>query len=182
MLDHQGTKKIETQRLLLRKYCESDAADIFKNYASDEEVTRFLPWEPYENVEDVKLFISSQLANDSIRAYNWVISYGGEVTGSISVTSLNEQNESCEIGYCLGRAFWNQGILSEALAAVVAFLFGEVSFHRVMAKHDVENPASGRVMQKCGMVYEGRLREHYRRRDGSFADAQVYGLLKQEAL
>ena len=88
--------------------------------------------------------------------------------------------KNCEVGYCIGHDFWNKGITSEALSAVIQFLFEEVGLHRIMAKHDVENPASGEVMKKCGMTYEGRLKEYYLRQDGTYSDSLVYGILNQK--
>lgn len=70
--------------------------------------------------------------------------------------------------------------MTEALSAVLHYLFMEVGYHRIYAKHDVENVASGKVMKKCNMIYEGRLREQYLRYDGTYSDALIYSILKQE--
>ena len=180
MINHCGTKSIQTKRLLLRKYQENDVDDIYHNYATDERVTRYLPWPPYTRMQDLAAFISAQISGYSDAVYNWVIEYAGQVIGSVSATVVDVTNECCEIGYCLGYDYWNRGIMAEAVRAVLGYLFHAAGFHRVMAKHDVDNPGSGRVMAKCGMVYEGRLREHYLRHDGNFSDALVYGLLKRE--
>lgn len=180
MLKHIGTQEMNTARLCLRRYKMQDASDIFGNYATDERVARFLSWRPYTNIEDLQAFIAGQIAAYGPRSYNWVIEYGGQVVGSISVTGMDEKNESCEIGYCLGHAHWNKGITTEALQAVLGYLFGRVNFNRILAKHDVENMASGKVMLHCAMRQEGRLRQHYLRHDGSFSDALLYSILREE--
>lgn len=180
MLKHIGTESIKTERLLLRRYCSGDAADIFRNYASDERVTKYLSWTPYTSVEALAGFVAVQTARYSGNVYNWVIEYQGQAVGSISVTAIDERNESCEIGYCLGYAFWNKGLMTEAVVAVLEFLLCVAGFHRVMAKHDVDNPASGKIMVKCNMTYEGKLREHYLRHDGTYSDALVYSILKSD--
>ena len=180
IIKHKGTKNIITERLQLRKYSVNDAEDIYKNYATDERVTKFLTWQPYSNIESLREFISTQVSNYSMSVYNWVIEYKGQVVGSISVTSSDEKNESCEIGYCIGYEFWNLGIMTEAMSAILKFLFCDVGYHRIYAKHDVDNPASGKVMKKCNMVYEGRLREHYLRHDGNYSDSLIYSILKSE--
>lgn len=181
MLNHQGTKTIKTPRLCLRRYAPEDAPDIYKNYATDERVTRFLSWEPYREMAALEQFIAAQIAAyENPEAYSWVIEYDGQVVGSISTVTNDERNRSCEIGYCIGYDFWNKGITAEALLAVMKYLFGEVGYHRIFAKHDVDNPASGRVMEKCRMVYEGRLRGHYRRHDGTYSDSLIYGALRDE--
>lgn len=179
MLTHKGTQEIHTQRLQLRKFVMSDTTYMFKNYATDERVTKFLSWTPYEKEEDIRPFLSSVIGEyDRPDTYHWAIEFQGEVIGSLSTLSIDEKNLSCEVGYCLGYDYWNKGITSEAMAAVMDFLYEEVGMHRIMAKHDVENPASGKVMEKCGMTYEGTLKEHYRRHDGTFSDARVYGKVK----
>ncbi len=179
MLNHKGTKEIHTTRLLLRKYRLSDAKDMFENYASDERVTKYMPWKAYDKVSDVSLFLESAIRDyKKISTYHWAIEYGGKMIGSISAT-VNDMRNNCEVGYCIGYDFWNKGITSEALAAVIMFLFDEVGMHRIMAKHDIENPASGEVMKKCGMTYEGRFKEYYFRHDGTYSDALVYGIVNE---
>ena len=181
MLTHKGTQDLKTKRLLLRKYSMSDAEQMFKNYATDSEVTRFLNWDPYNNVDEVKLFLKEVIKEyDKLDHYNWAIEFNGDMIGSISAYSLNDKDSVCEIGYCLGRAYWNQGIMSEALDAVLKYLFQEVNMHRIMAKHDVDNPASGKVMQKCNMTYEGTFRKFYLHEDGTYSDSLIYGILNEE--
>lgn len=181
MIAHKGTKRLDTERLCLRRYAQGDAVDIFKNYATDAEVTKFLSWPPYERLADLESFIGGQIASyDDTSRYVWVIQYQGEVIGSISVTASDEQNAVCEIGYCMGRAYWGKGFMTEALRAVLRFLFMEVDYHRIYAKHDVENPASCRVMEKSGMAYEGRLRGYYHRGGEGYSDALLYAILRED--
>jgi len=154
---------------------------MFRNWASDPEVCRYLAWEPYESLSETERTLEkwAACANDP-KNYHWAIEYGGHAIGSISVVEMKDESLSCEIGYCVGRAYWGRGIMTEALTAVLDFLFGEVGFNRVMAKHDAQNRASGRVMQKAGMRPEGAMREAKRRRDGSFGDLLLYSMLLGE--
>ena len=78
-----------------------------------------------------------------------------EPIGTISVVRLEDKVREAEIGYCIGRNWWHRGFVSEALSAVIDFLFAEVGMDRVSATHDVNNPNSGAVMRKCGMKSEG---------------------------
>lgn len=181
MITHKGTKDVYTERLLLRKYRISDYENMFNNYANDERVTQFLCWEAYKKSEDTKAFLEQAIAEytkDS--TYHWAIEYEGEIIGSISVMSMDELRNNCEVGYCIGFKYWNKGIASEALSAVIKFLFDEVGVHRIFAKHDVENVASGEVMKKCGMTYEGRFKEYYLRHDGTYSDALLYGIVGEK--
>jgi len=181
MLQHKGTKELKSERLTLRQFSPSDAQYMYKNYATDERVTRFLSWRPYTCVEDVEKFLASVIEEyNRLDTYHWAIEVAGEVIGSISTIDIDEKNCGCEVGYCIAYDYWNKGVTTEALKLVLKFLFNEVDMHRIMAKHDVDNPASGKVMQKCGMTYEGRMRERYLRHDGTFSDSLVYGILKRE--
>lgn len=181
MLTHKGTQELKTNRLLLSQYKMSDATQMFKNYASDPDVTRFLNWEPYECIEDVEKFLADSIKDyKHSDTYHWAIEYNEEMIGSISAFNMNDRDSACEIGYCLGQSYWNKGIMSEALSAVLDFLFQEVHMHRIMAKHDVDNPASGKVMQKCNMTFEGKFRKFYLHDDGTYSDAIIYGILREE--
>lgn len=180
MLNHKGTVDLHTKRLLLRKYTLSDAKEMFKNYANDDRVTKYLSWKAYENEGDIRPFLEMSIDEyEKNSTYHWAIECAGEMIGSISVMSVDNLRKNCEVGYCIGYDYWNKGITSEALAAVIEFLFDEVGMHRIMAKHDVENLASGAVMQKCGMTYEGRFKEYYLRHDGTYSDALVYGIVNE---
>jgi ribosomal-protein-alanine N-acetyltransferase len=113
--------------------------------------------------------------------YQWAIVPKdiNEPIGSISVVSTNEKTQMAEIGYCIGRSWWNQGITSEALRAVIDFMFDQVGANRIQAKHDVNNPHSGLVMKKCGMKYEGTLRSAAVNNQG-VCDVSIYALLKSD--
>ena len=133
------------------------------------------------NVDEVKTFLTASIKEyDSPSIYNWAIEYNGEMIGSISTTYINDRDSACEVGYCIGQAYWNKGLMSEALEAVIGYLFHEIDMHRIMAKHDVDNPASGRVMQKCNMTFEGKFRKYYLHDDGTYSDSLIYGILKEE--
>lgn len=181
MLEHKGTRELNTERLTLRRFILSDAASMYKNYATDDRVTKFLSWKPYKCIVGVEEYLSDLISQYSnLNVYHWAIEMDNEIIGSISTISIDYKNCNCEVGYCLGYDYWNKGITTEALNAVMNFLFNKVGIHRIMAKHDVENSASGKVLQKCNMIYEGKLRDYYRRHDGTYSDALVYSILKKE--
>ena len=178
-----GTQRIETDRLILRRYKIEDADAIYKNWASDSEVTKFLTWQPHPSVEVSRGIIENWLKEYSDKKYyHWAIvlkDNGDEPIGGISVVHMNEDISMVHIGYCLGRAWWRRGIMSEALKAVTDFMFDTVEVNRVEARHDPRNPNSGKVMQKCGMKYEGTLRSADRNNQG-ICDACYYALLRSE--
>lgn len=178
-----GTQRIETDRLILRRYKIEDADAMYKNWASDSEVTKFLTWQPHPSVDVSRSIIEGWLKKYSDeKYYQWAIvlkDNGNEPIGGISVAHMNEDISMVHIGYCLGRAWWRRGIMSEALKAVTDFMFDTVEVNRVEARHDPRNPNSGKVMKKCGMKYEGTLRSADRNNQG-ICDACYYALLRSE--
>lgn len=103
-----------------------------------------------------------------------------ELMGAIGLT-MEPENRCAEVGYWLGKPYWNRGYMTEAARAVIRFAFENLNLNRVYASHFARNPASGRVMQKCGMQYEGTLRQHFVRWDRA-EDLVFYGILKNEWL
>ena len=182
-MDHKGTQILETERLVLRPFRTEDAPAMFRNWASDEEVTRFLTWPAHRTEADSAAILREWTADYARKDfYQWAIvpkGNGPEPVGSISVVSLSEQTEKAHIGYCIGRQWWHQGITSEAMRAVMDFLFDEVGVQRVDSRHDPRNPHSGAVMEKCGMRYEGTLRQSDWNNQG-ICDACWYALLLAE--
>ena len=160
-MNKAGTQRIETQRLILRRFRVEDAENMYHNWASDPEVTRFLTWPEHASVEVTKSLLSLWVSRYEDGDYfNWAMEYKetGEVIGNISVVKLIEEIAAAEMGYCMGKAYWGQGLMPEALKAVMEYLFDVVGLNRIAASHDVNNPKSGRVMDKAGMKQEGILR------------------------
>lgn len=179
---HKGTQTIETARLILRSAVKEDAEPMFRNWASDPEVTKFLTWPTYENVETAyKILDQWAIEYEKPNFYQWMIVPKdlGEPIGSISVVRQNDQVAEAEIGYYIGSRWWHRGIMSETLAAVIEYLFIEVGMNRVAARHDPNNPHSGGVMRKCGMIYEGTHRACDRNNQG-ICDAAQYAILRSD--
>lgn len=184
MLTHRGTVRLETDRLILRPYRETDARPMFMRWASDPEVTRYLTWKPHRDEHETEDLLAAWCAlYEDPAIYNWAIELRalGEAIGSISVVDRSERHENCEVGYCLSRSFWGQGLMTEALGAVIRFLLLDVGYHRVAARHRAENTASGRVMLKCGMRYEGTQRGAFRTESGGFSDVCFYAVTREAA-
>lgn len=171
---------IHTDRLTLRRFTAADAGAMFRNWAGDNEVTRYLTW-PTHVSEDISAMILAEWVKgyEQDDFYQWAIEFEGEPIGSMAVVSQNADVGKMEIGYCIGRAWWRKGITSEALAAVIAYLFDEVGAQRIESRHDPRNPHSGAVMRKCGMKFEGTLRRSDRNNQG-ICDASHYSILSDE--
>lgn len=182
MLTHKGTQSIETSRLILRRAIPEDAEPMFRNWASNPEVTKYLTWPTYEKIETAYQILNLWINEyEKPEYYQWMIELKElrEPIGSISVVRRNDHAEEVEIGYCIGSHWWYRGIMPEALSAVIEYLFVEVGVNRVTAKHDPNNPNSGRVMRKSGMKYEGTTHASDRNNQG-ICDADHYAIIRSD--
>ncbi len=181
-MNHIGVKEMETERLILRKITKNDTIAAFDNWCSDDLVTEYLRWSSHENVETTKNIISFFVdAYAKPNFYLWAI-VPKDINvpiGTISVVKMNEELNCVHIGYCVGSKWWNKGFTTEAFKAIIPFLFEEVKVNRIESQHDPRNPNSGRVMQKCGLKYEGTLREADVTNKG-LSDVCMYSLLSSE--
>ena len=181
-MNHCGTQKLETERLVLRRLTLADAENVYRNWASDPEVTRFLTWPTHTDVESTGKVIRSWLPlYEKKDYYHWAITlkeHGNDPIGTIHGL-VNDDLESVQIGYCLGKSWWHQGIMSEAAQAVIDFFFDSVGANSICSYHDPNNPHSGMVMKHCGMQYEGTRRAADRNNTG-ICDASWYSILRTE--
>ncbi len=183
MMQHIGTQTIQTPRLNLRAFRPDDAQAMYENWAGDPEVSKFLTWPAHQSAADSRAVLEGWAAAYA-RAdfYEWAIvpkENADAPVGSISVVRCEKNLASAEVGYCIGRAWWNRGVTSEALMAVLAYLFERAGFNRVAARHDPDNPYSGMVMRRCGMRCEGTMRQADRNNQG-LRDCVHYGLLRAD--
>ena len=168
-MNKTGTRTLETHRLTLRQFRIGDAEDMFANWASDPEVTRFLTWPTHTGVDITRMVLGDWIPRyEDGGFFNWAIEWKetGRVIGNIAVVRLDENVDAAELGYCLSRSFWGRGVMPEALRAVIDYLFDVVGANRIAACHDVNNPKSGRVMDKAGMKAEGVQRGAGRNNQG----------------
>jgi ribosomal-protein-alanine N-acetyltransferase len=181
-VNHKGTKTIETERLILRKFTKDDVHAAYRNWTSDDAVAKYLSWPPHRDISTTERVLSEWIASYANPSfYQWAIELKsiGEPIGTISVVGMDEKLKKVSIGYCIGSKWWHQGITSEALNAVIPFLFEEVGVNRIECQYDTNNPRSGSVMQRCGLKYEGTLRQAHLNNRG-IVDVCVYSMLRDE--
>jgi len=178
---HAHLPTLETERLTLRPFTLNDAADVFA-YAADPEVARYVPWEAHRSEEDARRFIAGTLDRAVVGGSStWAIveRASGKVIGSIRMGEVHPVHARADVGYSLGRPYWNRGLTTEAVRAVLHFGFEEVGLNRIYAVCHVDNAASERVMQKVGMRYEGTQREVARVK-GGYEDRKLYAILRRD--
>ena len=154
-----NTPRLETERLILRKFTEDDLEALYYIH-SDEEVNRFLPWFPLRNMEDARVFYEEQLVSRyrEERAYNYAVCMkeNDYPVGYVNVS----MDDSYDFGYGLRKEFWYRAIITEAGKAVIEQLrIDEIPY--ITATHDVNNPRSGRVMKRLGMKYRYSYQEQW---------------------
>lgn len=170
-----------TPRLSLRAMRVGDSADMF-SYASLTQVTEYLLWQPHESERATKRYLEyAQKLYRSGEMVDWAVTLKetGRMIGTCGFASLDGENRSGEIGYVLHPDFWGKGLAAEALRAVMQYGFETLGLHRIEGRHMRGNESSGKVMQKCGMHYEGTLRDSLYVK-GRFRTIVMYSVLEEE--
>jgi ribosomal-protein-alanine N-acetyltransferase len=172
---------LASKRLILRKVKTSDARDMFE-YARVPSVSRYTLWTPHKNIHETLGFIKHINRNyRACRSEDWGIvnKADGKFIGTIGFYDWDEKNRKAEIHYALSNRYSGQGLMSEAVKKVIEFGFKKMRLNRIEAMCMPGNKASERVMQKCGMRYEGVARGRLRVK-GKFMDLKMYALLKKD--
>ncbi|WP_281176834.1 GNAT family N-acetyltransferase [Priestia koreensis] len=175
---------IETQRLVLRKIEMNDASRMFDYIFSDHRVMDNLIKGPHKAISetiDRLTEITNHYVSENFCYWGIEMKESGELIGTIDLYNIDDGTENCEVGYNIGFNWWNQGYGSEALHAIVEFAFRFMNIHKISATHNIDNPASGRIMLKVGMKREGIIR-HMIRKNNQYKDCGIYGILQQEYL
>ncbi|MBW8359927.1 MAG: GNAT family N-acetyltransferase [Weeksellaceae bacterium] len=178
----QKYPELQTDSLLLNQPTESDLDDFILQINSTEDFSKNLfniPF-PYTREDADKWFAACNAGIESGESWRFAIREKavGKLIGIIGLHH-NMEHHKAEIGYWLGREYWGKGYLTEALKAVLIFGFGELKLNKLYATHFLYNPASGRVMQKAGMEYEGLLKQEYFHQ-GEFLDVHRYFMLSSQ--
>ena len=145
---------LETDRLILRPFELDDAESMFNNWASDEEVTKYLTWNTHKSIEETKEILAFWVNQyEKEERINFAIVYkeNNELIGGIDVVGYLEGVPV--IGYNLSRKYCNKGIMTEACKKVIVLLFS-LNHEKIIIEAMVENIGSNRVIQKCGGVYD----------------------------
>ena len=172
---------LHTERLILRPFAPADAAEVH-GIVSDREIAYNTAHIPHPYPDGMALEWIERVAARWATGESAVFAATERGAGRIVCAAgleIDPPHRRGELGYWVARPFWNCGYASEAARAVVAFGFRELGLNRVAAHHYSRNPASGRVMQKIGMTYEGKMRKHVLKW-GEFEDIDFYGILADE--
>ncbi len=151
--------KFETERLFIRFPILEDAKDVFENYAQDKEVVKYLTWPPHTNYKQTEDWINYCIKTCDNKDGIKLVIFHKKNKEAIGMIDLRFDDFQCEFGYVLAKKYWNQGIMTEAMKPVMKYVYDKPDIYRIWAAYDSENIASGKVMEKLGMEYEGTLRK-----------------------
>ncbi len=175
-----GTKEIETERLILRPFVQSDAQSALDNWAGDEAVQTMYGEPVYKTKEEVQDILEKYItAYRSGFYFRWAVveKQSGECIGQIAYFLVDESGSWGEIEYCIGRAFQGKGYATEATKAIISYGFDKIGFNKVQICVRPSNIKSKKVIEKCGFDYEGTLRDYFFI-DGEYEGRMYYSILR----
>lgn len=182
MLTHIGTKTIETDRLILRRFQYSDDEAMLKYWVADPKIQSLYSEPVYSTKAQVNglldIYIGSYEKNDY---YRWAIieKSTGECIGQIAYFLVDTKNHFAEIEYCIGSDFQCNGFATEATKAIISYGFDKMNLHKVQICTKTINKPSMRVIEKCGFTYEGTLRDYFYM-DGEYVGRLYFSMLRSE--
>ena len=182
MLTHTGTQTIETERLILRKFEYTDYEAMLKYWISDEKIQSLYSEPIYTTKEAVKELLDKYIGSyEREDYYRWAIieKDSMECIGQIAYFLVVNKNNFAEIEYFIGSNFQCQGYATEATKAIIDYGFDKMNLHKVQICTKSINKPSKRVIEKCGFVYEGTLRDYFYM-DGEYVGRLYYSMLKNE--
>jgi [ribosomal protein S5]-alanine N-acetyltransferase len=170
--------QMESERIRLRPVLLSDADDMYE-YNSDEETTRFI-YDQHTDLNQTKKMIENYYMKEPNGMYAIVLKETDKMIGTIEFR-IHEWNNSGELGFTLNSHFWGKGYMTEAGKLILELAFHTLALDRVYAGHDIRNGASGKLLGRLGMTYEGTLRRDQMVK-GALTDTAHYSILKEEYL
>lgn len=182
MLTHIGTNTIETERLILRRFEYEDNESMRNNWIADEKIQSMYSEPVYSTAEEVKKLLDKYIGSyERDDYYRWAVieKVSGECIGQIAYFLVDSKNHFAEIEYCIGAAFQRRGYATEAAKAVIAYGFDRINLHKVQICTKTINKPSKRVIEKCGLTYEGTLRDYFYM-DGKYVGRLYFSILRTE--
>ena len=182
-MERKELRELETARLHLRRIRFDDVYDYYERIGSDGEVTKYMLFEPHQDIGESLASIEKTLDRyEEGGCYRWAIALKEDdaLIGVFDLLRFDEGEESCSFAYMLGKQWWNQGYATEAMKEVFRFATEELGVKKITADHFAANAASGAVMRKAGMVQTGVIPGKYEKH-GQRHDAVQYELVVQKA-
>ena len=175
-MNNIGTKTIKTKRLVLRRFTEDDAKEIYEGYVNQEDFLYYANKEKRTLEEEINSLKGIDEKYNNSEYYNWLITLDSKVIGAIHL-NVDNYNESIEFNYAIDDRYKGNGYMTEALEAVKNYCLNEINANRIFGGCEINNIASKKVMEKCNFKYEGTLRNHLKLRDG-YHDMYMFSFVR----
>lgn len=170
---------IKSEKIILREFELNDADQLYNNWGTDTDVSKYMLWKNYNSVEDainsIKYYIECYKNDDSFKQY--AIVYNNCVVGSINIV-VSKRHQTGEIAYCLSKKYWRKGIMFEAISLLTDYYFNKYDLVRISAEVIEPNVASRKLLEKCGFELEGILKKKYFCKTNKHEDAYVFAIVK----
>ena len=177
-MNHLGTKVLQSKRLILRRFKEADAKEIYEGYVNQEGFLYYAHKEKRSLEEEKNSLKGIDEKYKKNNYYNWLITLKSDnkIIGAINLR-VDDFNESMEFNYAIDERYKGNGYMTEALMVVKDYCFNELKVNRLFGGCEINNIASKKVMEKCSFVYEGTLRNYLKLRDG-YHDMYLYSFIR----
>lgn len=182
MLTHIGTTTIETERLILRRFNYTDDEDMLQYWVADERIQSLYSEPVYTTKDEVKGLLDKYIGSyDKDDYYRWAIieKKSNKCIGQIAYFLVDNKNHFAEIEYCIGTEFQCKGYATEATKAIIEYGFKKINLHKVQICTKTINQPSKRVIEKCGLTYEGTMRDFFYM-NGEYVGRLYFSILKSE--
>lgn len=177
---HKGTQMIETNNLILRKFKIEDTEAAYNGWFTDSNCNKYLLWDLHVDINETRATLEKWIDEYFYGSYNWAIELKRthELIGMIDAEEVYDKHNYLEIGYTISSTYWGNGYATEALKAVIDYFFNECDVHLIEAKFMKSNIASGRVMEKVGMIKETTLKDRRINKDtNKYDDLVIYSII-----
>ena len=172
-------ERIKGKKVLLREFELKDASDLYNNWGTDSDVSKYMLWKNYKSIDDainsINYYIECYKNEDPFRQY--AIEYDNHVIGSINIV-ISKKHHTGEIAYCLSKKYWRMGLMSDAINSLTKYYFDKYDLVRISAEAIEPNVASRKLLEKCGFSLEGILRKKYYCKTNKNEDAYVYAIIR----
>ena len=155
-MNNLGIKRLESNRLILRKFENNDYISMHNNYYSSEEVFKYLVLEKHNSIEDTKNFLENVILNDYKKnnSYRWAICLNEDnnVIGSIEFIKINKEYDIVELEFYLSSTYWNKKLMNESLNLIINYSFNELNLHSLIAKTNINNKACKKLLENNNFI------------------------------
>lgn len=182
MLTNIGTKTIETERLILRRFEYNDSKTMLKNWIADEKIQSMYSEPVYKTLDEVNDLLDKYISSyEKEDYYRWAIieKASNECIGQIAYFLVDNKNHFAEIEYCIGSQFQRKGYATEATKAIINYGFEKINLHKVQICTKTINAPSKSVIEKCGFTYEGTFRDYFYM-NGEYVGRLFFSILRDE--